>query len=335
MVSGNTLGSTLSMAGTGAAVGTVLAPGIGTAIGAGAGALVGFFGGMAADAAAKGDLEREKKIREEVARMYDGVIPPQFEMAYEQKLKSNLEGNQDEQYSSDKIGKLLAQIEKQASGAEDPLLNAQLDRSQQLASTIGQRASMDALAQARSRGVRGPLEFMALMQGQQQGAAQGADAAMQSGMEKYRRQLAAMEQSLTGNERNRGYQMDRSRYLDSVNQFNEQQRLNALGMRNASRQGAYGNKMDLLRAQGAAKLGEADFAADQAARKNADVQAALRGLQSGVAGFGQAYAAGGFGGASPAPQVSPRPQASSQPLVANGQYVNLPQSDWYKKNVGY
>lgn len=331
MVSGSTLGSTLSMAGTGAAVGTVLAPGIGTAIGAGAGALVGFFGGMAADAAAKGDLAKEKKIREEVARMYDGVIPPQFEMAYEQKLKSNLEGNQDEMYSSDKINRLLGQIERQASGQADPLLDAQLNRSQQLASTIGQRASMDALGQARARGLRGPAEFMALLQGQQQGAQAGADASVQAGMEKYRRQLAAMEQALSGNERNRGYQADKARYLDSVNQFNESQRLNALGMRNAALQNMHSNKMGLLEARGKARLGEAEYARDSADRKYADMQSVMSGLEKGAGAFGSAYTASqvGKGG------VSMGAQTGSQPLVAGGQYNKFAESDWYKQNKGY
>lgn len=284
-MSSKAVGGALSGAASGAAIGTVIGGPVGTAVGAVGGGLIGYFGTKAAEAEANGELDKAQQIREQVAAMYDGVVPPAFEQAYAQKLNSTaMEGVNPNAMDSKSIREMLGKLGRYGEG-KDPMQDAAYYDAQVASGDAANRQAQNALSMANRRGIGGSgATLQAMLQGSQNAGDAMGRAGIASASDAYRQRLQALRESLAGTQGQQKFEYgaaaDKAQAKDEISKFNANQGWMAQQENNRRKQAYFDNEQNLRAARGNARMGLAAQYQQNAGNAYQGADMLLGGLQT-------------------------------------------------------
>lgn len=256
------------------------------AIGAG----VSLISRLIGEAIAAGDIERAERLKQQAVAEYGEEILPQLEEVERlQVAETGLARIPLESQGRAGQTGAMGRLESFMSSQWSPEDAAELRRAQDAAGGIAGRAAASASQLAASRGLRrSGLEQALAQQGAQAAAQTGADVAADLGAARRARQLQSigMFGNLSGALRSDDYgqQSDAARAQDDINRFNANLALSTNRQRNQTRLDAYDAQMDLKRARNAARMGQADFYGERAARNRQTAADIGGGIQGGLQG---------------------------------------------------
>lgn len=290
----------LGGAGTGAAVGSAIAPGIGTVIGAGIGFLAPIVAGWIGDALASGDKQKARDLMQQVVDEYGPEALKVPELAA---LTPHLGPSKMESVYADPRA-VQAQVEalnemQRASRADNLEFRAAANAAEDFANQQAgaQQGAIQQQLQARGMGGSG-VDFALRQQAGQNAANRAAQQGFSAAMEGRRQALDSLQNYGSMAERMRGQSFGegaaRANAADAVAKFNEMGRV-------AGSQQDFENRFGVTRAKTGAMGQQAGYLAGEAAQTRQDARDMGAGVGQAAGAVGQFFNSQGGGQAPSGP----------------------------------